>query len=159
MEYLKYIELLSKTTDYKEIENLLRGYDGKIFQPSQYAGGDLVDAGEVLSRVVYPACKINPSVKEEVEQVLYEMLSGTDCDVYIVTRYVMSEIFKEKNGIAPFQMDLGKILAKLKKELDLRESTIRSGILYPNGYRKTSAWEDLIRFRNVYKQEYKVTLF
>ena len=59
MEEMEYPEMLSRTTDHKEIADLLEGYNRKVFQPSQYAGGDPVDAGRILSKVVYPAYKIN----------------------------------------------------------------------------------------------------
>lgn len=159
MEYTEYSEMLSKTTNHKEMINLLEGYDLTAFQPSQYEAGAPIDTGTVLSKVVYPAYKMNPRVKEEMEQVLYETLSRTDYDVYIVTLYVMSELFKEKNNLAPFKMDMTKILPGLREELNRRENSLRKGVRYPNGLKKTSAWDELTRFKRVCKIEYDITLF
>ena len=83
MEEMKYPEVLSKEKDPQKIEEMLEGYDMTTFEPSQYVVGGPVDAGMVLSKVVYPAYVLNPDVKEEIEEVLYDMLSQTDYDVYI----------------------------------------------------------------------------
>lgn len=159
MDTIKYIEMLSKTADHQEIENLLKGYDMKVFLPSQYEGGHPIDTGMVLSKVIYPSYKFNPHVKGEVEEVLYEMLFKTDYDVYIVVLYVMSELFKEKHNIAPFKMNLEKIFYQMSKELSRRKISIQDGIRYPNGCIKTSAWDEFVRFKNVCEQEYARKLF
>jgi methylphosphotriester-DNA--protein-cysteine methyltransferase len=117
-----------------------------------------VDAGMVLSKVVYPAYILNPDVKEEIEEVLYDMLSQTDYDVYIVALYVMSELFKEKYEITPFQMDTEKILKRLRKELQERKTSFQSGLKLPNGYIKKSVWEELVRFDQVAQEEYGISL-
>lgn len=158
MEGINYPEYLSKETNHKKIEQLLKGNDAIEFQDSQYVTGEPVDPGIVLSKVVYPACVLNPHVKEEVEQVLYEMLSGTDYDVYVVTLYVMSELFKEKHGIAPFKMELGSILSQLRKELHARKESMQSGIQIPKYGTKYSAWEQLLRYDEVCQREYGITL-
>jgi len=159
MEKTEYSEMLSKTTDHKEMIALLKGYDRNMFPSSQYAAWAPVDTGTVLSKVVYPAYNMNSHVKEEMEQVLYEMLSQTDYDVYIVTLYVMSELFREKYNLAPFKMDTAKILSGLKLEMSRRENSIQQGIRYPNGFKKISAWDELNRLKNVCKKEYDIALF
>jgi len=158
MEEIKYPEVLSRETDPQKIEEMLKGYDMTTFEPSQYVVGGPVDAGMVLSKVVYPAYVINPNVKEEIEQILYEMLSQTDYDVYIATLYIMSELFKEKYEIAPFKMNTEKILKRLKKELQDRKTSFQNGLRLPNGYVKKSIWEELVRFDQVAKEEYGINL-
>lgn len=159
MNRMNYAEVLLSAKSHQEIEDLLKGYDMTIFEPSQYAGGDPIDAEEALSKAVYPAYRKNSHIKEEMEQVLTEMLGKTDYDVYIVTLYIMCELFNEKNNISPFTMDLSKILAILKKELLSRQSRIQDGIHYPNGYLRAYAWEQLIRYNKVCQEEYGITLF
>ena len=158
MEEIGYPEILSEETDLHKIEKMLEGYDLREFQSSQYVGQAPIDTSMVLSKVIYPAYILNPQVKEKVEQALYEMLFGTDFDVYIVTLYVISELFKEKNNITPFKMELGKILNQLKIELSRRKTDIQSGVSYPNGYIKLSAWDELMRLNHVCQEEYQIAI-
>ena len=82
MMAMNYIKTLADETNLKVIEELLTGTDLKGFETSQYVCADPIDAGMVLSKIVYPAYALNPDVKEKTENALYEMLQGTDYSVF-----------------------------------------------------------------------------
>lgn len=68
----------------------------------------------------------------------------------------MSQLFKEKNGLSPFVLSKDLILEKLSFRINERESYIKKGIEYPNGYMNTNAMSEIQRFRMVSKEKYNV---
>lgn len=87
------------------------------------------------------------------------MLGQTDYDVYIVILYITSQLFKEKNGLASFKMNMSFLVPQIKKEIQNRKIRFESGIEYPNGFVKKSAWNELERFNHMCKEKYGLELF
>ena len=122
----------------------LRGDGEYLIETSQYTPeAGLTDVGKV-------------NVKEKFELSLLKMLDMSDFDIYIVCHYVMSQLFKEKNGLSPFVISKGIILDKLSFKINEREIYLKKGIVYPNGYVNTSAMTEIQRFRMAGKEEYNV---
>lgn len=143
-----------------ELNLLLRGDGVYRVETSQYApGAEPTDVGKVLSKGIYKLYKINPKIKDKMENELLNMLEQTNYDVYIVILYIMSQLFKEKNGISPFKMNMSLILPKIKNEINRRRETLKKGIEYPNGFYKKRAWEEIERFKYVCKIQYEIDLF
>ena len=71
----------------------------------------------------------------------------------------MSELFKEKNGLSPFNINISLILPKLKCEVLQREKSFKEGIVYSNGFVSSKVWDNLERFNHVCKEEYGIELF
>lgn len=71
----------------------------------------------------------------------------------------MSQLFKEKEGLSPFQIDLSKIACELPAEIDKRKENIQIGIEYSSGYINTDVLRELERFNLVCLQEYGFRLF
>lgn len=143
-----------------ELKMLLRGDDPYKVESSQYApGGEITDVGKVLSTIIYKAYKVQPCIKEKIEMSLLEMLHQTNFDFYIVILYVISQLFKEKNGISPFRLNMSNILAIIKLEVKKRENVIKHGIIYPSGFINQNAWYDIERFNRISQEEYGIELF
>lgn len=157
---MEYTEMIFEAIKKGELGSLLRGDEGYKLETSQYAPGtEPTDIGKVLSKGIYKAYNVQTNIKESLESVLLCMLGETDFDVYIVVLYIMSQLFKEKNGLSPFKMDMSFILPKLKQEIHKRSDGIMNGVKYPNGFIKKSAWDEFERFNLVCKEEYGIELF
>lgn len=143
-----------------ELKLLLRGDEPYKIENSQYApGGEITDVGKVLSKIIYKAYKIQPDIKEDIEEALLEMLHQTNFDVYIVVLYIVSQLFKEKNNISPFKLNMITILSNIKLEVENREAEFKQGIIYPSGFVNNNVWNDIERFNHVLKEEYNIKLF
>lgn len=150
--------LLKAISQGKTIE-FLRGEGEYMIETSQYGPDACVtDVSKVLSRGIYKAYDNDPSIKEIFEDCLIEMLNGSDFDIYMVCLYLLSQLFKEKNGIAPFVLSQNLIVKKLKDRLKEREGYISEGIKYPSGCTNTKAKAEIERFRDVFKEEYNVVI-
>ena len=157
---MKYTDIFFEAIEKEELHLLLKGEKEYRIETSQYVpSSEPTDIGKVLSRAVYMAYEIDSSIKEKVEEALLFLLKQTDYDVYIVLLYIMSQLFKEKNELSPFKMDMSQILPRLNEEIIKRRENIKKGIIYPNGYVMTVAWEEIERFCCICKEEYGVQLF
>lgn len=149
-----------KAIEKNELKLLLRGDEPYKIDNSQYSPcAETTDVGKVLSRIIYKAYKIQPDIKEEVEMALLEMLQQTNFDVYIVILYVASQLFKEKNELSPFKLNMTPILANIKFEVEKRKKEFKQGIIYPSGFTNSNIWNDIERFNRVSQEEYNIKLF
>lgn len=154
------LQMTCLSIEKKELISFLRGDNDYKVESSQYAPyAEITDIGKVLSRGIYKAYQEHKYVGQDYEQALISMLDLTDYDVYVVCAYITSQLFKEKNGLSPFQIEKVELLSKLKGEIDKRKLQIQNGITYPNGYKNKNAWEELERFNSVCKEEYDLALF
>lgn len=152
--------VLFSAIEKNELKLLLRGDEPYKIENSQYApGAEITDVGKVLSKIVYKAYKIQPDVKEYIEVALLEMLHQTNFDVYIVILYVASQLFKEKNDISPFKLDITSILPNIKLEVENRMKEFKQGIIYPSGFVNNKVWNDIERFNRVFQEEYNLKMF
>lgn len=152
------LEMLYKSIDRNEFIDFLRGDREYMVENSQYAPeAGLTDVGKILSRGVYKGYGESESIKTEFEQALFSMLNMSNFDVYIVCLYIMSQLFKEENGLSPFYIQKEEIISKLNKEIYKREDKIRDGIVYPSGYKNKAAWNEIEHFNNVCKEEYNIS--
>lgn len=143
-----------------EMINFLRGEKEYMVEVSQYAPvAEVPDVGKILSRGIYKAYQDNVQIKSEFEQALHSMLEMSDYDVYIVCLYLASQLFKEKNELAPFKIDTQFFLLKLKAEMVKRKTTLQNGVVYPNGYQNKKVWDEIIRLKDVFREEYNLILF
>ncbi len=140
--------------------NLLRGDGEYLLETSQYSpSAGLTDVSKILSRGIYKAFKQRDGIKKKFEDSLIEMLDQTNFDVYMVCVYILSQLFKEENGLSPFLLEKKCILDKLHIEMEKRKEEIIGGITYPSGYINTKAWQELERFKIVCREEYHIELF
>lgn len=135
----------------------LRGEGEYMVEASQYAPeAGLTDVGKILSKGIYKIYAYNDNIKQKFEGSLLQMLDMSDFDIYMVCHYLMSQLFKEKNGLSPFILSKDLILEKLSLRINERESYIKKGIEYPKGYINTNAMAEIQRFRMICKEEYNV---
>lgn len=140
-----------------EMIKFLRGEGKYMVEVSQYTPeAGLTDVGKVLSKGIYKIYAYNDNIKEKFEVSLLQMLDMSDFDIYMVCHYLMSQLFKEKNGLSPFVMSKDIILEKLSHKINEREIYFKKAIVYPNGYVNTNAMTEIQRFRMVGKEEYNV---
>lgn len=137
--------------------NFLRGEGEYMVEASQYAPETgLTDVGKVLSKGIYKIYAYNDNIKQKFEENLLQMLDMSNFDIYMVCLYLMSQLFKEKNGLSPFVLSKDLILEKLSHRINEREVYIQKGIEYPDGYVNTNAMAEIQRFRMVSKEEYNI---
>lgn len=140
-----------------ELIRFLRGEVKYMVEASQYTPeAGLTDVGKVLSKGIYKVYAYNENIKEKFERSLLQMLEMSDFDIYMVCHYLMSQLFKEKNGLSPFVMSKDLILEKLTLKIKERELNFQKGIVYPNGYVNTNAITEIQRFRMISQEEYNV---
>lgn len=142
-----------------ELKGFLCGEEKYQIEPSQYAPGvQPTDVGKVLSKAIYKLYQDEPEIKEEYEKVLLSMAAGNSFEVYVVVLYIMSQMFKEKNKLSPFYINLSDIFSKLQTVLATKKEELESGVTYPNGLVNKYAWNDIERFDRVCRKEYDLQL-
>ena len=150
--------LLKAISQEKTIE-FLRGEGEYMIETSQYSPeACITDVSKVLSKGIYKIYESDTRIKEIFEDCLIKMIDTSDFDIYMVCKYLLSQFFKEKNGIAPFILSKDLIVKELKDKLKERKGYISEGIKYPNGCTNTKAKTEIERFRNVFKEEYNVVI-
>ena len=154
------LELTNQAMERRELMSLLRGDAEYMVEWSQYApGAKVIDVGKVLSKGIYKVYKEDTRIKDEYEQNLVIMLDMSDFDVYLLCLYVVSQLYKEKNELSPFIMEKQEIIKKINKELIKRETNIMNGIVYPSRFKNKKAWDELLFFDVLCKEEYDIALF
>lgn len=149
--------MLLRAISKQEIIKFLRGEGAYMVENSQYApSAGLTDVGKVLSKGIYKIYVYNNSIKLKFEESLLKMIDSSDFDMYLVCLYLISQLFKEKNGLSPFTLSKDLIVKKLSLRINERELYIKKGIEYPNGYINTNAMAEIQRFRMVSQEEYNV---
>lgn len=150
--------LLKAISQEKTIE-FLRGEGEYMIETSQYSpDACITDVSKVLSKGIYKVYESDTRIKGMFEDCLIKMIDISDFDIYMVCQYLLSQFFKEKNGIAPFILTQNLIVKKLKDRLKEREGYISEGIKYPSGCTNTKAKTEIERFRDVFKEEYNVVI-
>ena len=100
-QVMEYTEMLYEAIQKEELILFLKGEKEYNITPSQYTpAAEPTDVSKVLSKVIYKVYETDSSIKEEFEEALLIMLGETDYDVYVAVLYLMSELFKEKNGLS-----------------------------------------------------------
>lgn len=150
-------QMILKAIDNNEMIKFLRGEGEYLIETSQYTQeAELTDVGKILSKGIYIIYRYDKSIKLRFEEDLLKMIDMSDFDIYMVCIYLMSQLFKEKNGISPFKLSKNIILRNLKLRISEREIYIKEGIKYPTGYVNDHAMEEIERFRIVAKEEYNI---
>lgn len=150
-------QMILKAIDNNEMIKFLRGEGEYLIETSQYTQeAELTDVGKILSKGIYIIYRYDKSIKLRFEEDLLKMIDMSDFDIYMVCIYLMSQLFKEKNGISPFKLSKNIILRNLKLKISEREIYIKEGIKYPTGYVNDHAMEEIERFRIVAKEEYNI---
>lgn len=150
-------QMILKAIDNNEMIKFLRGEGEYLIETSQYTQeAELTDVGKILSKGIYIIYRYDKSIKLRFEEDLLKMIDMSDFDIYMVCIYLMSQLFKEKNGISPFKLSKNIILRNLKLKISEREIYIKEGIKYPTGYVNDHIMEEIERFRIVAKEEYNI---
>ncbi len=128
-----------------------------MIESSQWSpGAGVTDVGKILSKGIYKIYEYDISIKKSFENALVQMTDDSEFTIYMACLYLMSQLFKEKSGISPFNISKKIIIKKLSLGIYRMQDTINEGICYPNGYINKSAMNDIQRFRKICKEEYLV---
>lgn len=152
---MDYKILLDEAINNGEILAFLRGDKEYRIETSQYMPGvEPTDVGKVLSRAIYKRYKENPEIKKIFEETLIKMLDGNAMDIYLVVLYVTSQLFKEKNDIAPFKINKDFIISKLQNKIAQSKKILSEDIKLSDGFIKKGVWNSIERFDSVCNTEY-----
>lgn len=150
-------DMLLKAIKNNDMIKFLCGEGEYMVETSQYAPeAELTDVGKVLSKGIYKLYRYNDNIEQKFEESLLKMLDMSDFDIYMVCLYLMSQMFKEKNGLSPFVLKKDVIIKNLSLRINERKNYIEKGITYPSGYINTRAMVEIQRFRMVSKEEYGI---
>lgn len=157
---MDYKQNLQEALDKNELRKFLEGAYPYNIENSQYIPGtEPTNISAILSKAIYKLYAENPHIKSIFENTLMEMLDGNAFDIYTVILYIMSELFKEKNDIAPFQLNIRKLLLKLQNILPNVREELRNGVSNGEDYSNINAWNDIQRYNRLCKDEYGFQLF
>lgn len=152
-------DLLVQSIEKNEFIKFLCGANEYKIEPSQYVPGSTpTDTGSILSDAIYEFYKDNVKIKENFENALINMISGTSLELYIAAQYIMDVLFNESHNLATFQIDKDEILPKLKSALNKRKIELINEIRFPDGLFKKNAWDDIARWNQVCKMKYGITI-
>lgn len=150
-------DMLLNAIKNNDMIKFLCGEGEYMVETSQYAPeAELTDVGKVLSKGIYKLYRYNDNIEQKFEESLLKMLDMSDFDIYMVCLYLMSQMFKEKNGLSPFVLKKDVIIKNLSLRINERKNYIEKGITYPSGYTNTRAMVEIQRFRMVSKEEYGI---
>ena len=150
-------DMLLNAIKNNDMIKFLCGEGDYMVETSQYAPeAELTDVGKVLSKGIYKLYMYNDNIEQKFEESLLKMLDMSDFDIYMVCLYLMSQMFKEKNGLSPFVLKKNVIIKNLSLRINERKNYIEKGITYPSGYINTRAMVEIQRFRMVSKEEYGI---
>ena len=150
-------DMLLNAIKNNDMIKFLCGEGDYMVETSQYAPeAELTDVGKVLSKGIYKLYMYNDNIEQKFEESLLKMLDMSDFDIYMVCLYLMSQMFKEKNGLSPFVLKKDVIIKNLSLRINERKNYIEKGITYPSGYINTRAMVEIQRFRMVSKEEYGI---
>ena len=150
-------DMLLNAIKNNDMIKFLCGEGEYMVETSQYAPeAELTDVGKVLSKGIYKLYRYNDNIEQKFEESLLKMLDMSDFDIYMVCLYLMSQMFKEKNGLSPFVLKKDVIIKNLSLRFNERKNYIEKGITYPSGYINTRAMVEIQRFRMVSKEEYGI---
>ncbi len=150
-------DMLLNAIKNNDMIKFLCGEGDYMVETSQYAPeAELTDVGKVLSKGIYKLYRYNDNIEQKFEESLLKMLDMSDFDIYMVCLYLMSQMFKEKNGLSPFVLKKDVIIKNLSLRINERKNYIEKGITYPSGYINTRAMVEIQRFRMVSKEEYGI---
>ena len=140
-------DMLLKAIKNNDMIKFLCGEGEYMVETSQYAPeAELTDVGKVLSKGIYKLYRYNDNIEQKFEESLLKMLDMSDFDIYMVCLYLMSQMFKEKNGLSPFVLKKDVIIKNLSLRINERKNYIEKGITYPSGYINTRAMVEIQRF-------------
>ena len=150
-------DMLLNAIKNNDMIKFLCGEGDYMVETSQYAPeAELTDVGKVLSKGIYKLYRYNDNIEQKFEESLLKMLDMSDFDIYMVCLYLMSQMFKEKNGLSPFVLKKDVIIKNLSLRINERKNYIEKGITYPSGYINTRAMVEIQRFRMVSKEVYGI---
>ena len=133
-------DMLLNAIKNNDMIKFLCGEGDYMVETSQYAPeAELTDVGKVLSKGIYKLYRYNDNIEQKFEESLLKMLDMSDFDIYMVCLYLMSQMFKEKNGLSPFVLKKDVIIKNLSLRINERKNYIEKGITYPSGYINTRA--------------------
>ncbi len=157
---MDYRQNLQEALDKNKLREFLEGTYPYNIENSQYTPRlEPTNISVVLSKAIYKEYVENPCIKNIFENTLMEMLGGSAFEIYTVVLYIMSELFKEKNGIAPFQLDMERLLSKLQHIVPNIKEELQNGISNGEGYSNINAWNDIKRYNRLCEEEYGFQLF
>ena len=157
---MDYREKLQDALDKNEIDQFLKGIYPYNIENSQYSpSNEPTNISKVLSKAIYKEYTNNHYIKDIFENTLMDMIEGNAFDIYVTILYIMSELFKEKNNLAPFRLDIKKMVLKLNDTIPDIEKTFKNGVSNDEGYTNINVWNDLLRYNQICKDEYGISLF
>lgn len=157
---MDYREKLQDALDKNEIDLFLKGiYPYNIKSSQNSPSTEPTDISKVLSKAIYKEYAENYHMKDIFEKTLMHMIEGNAFDIYVTILYIMSELFKEKNNLSPFKLDVKKLILKLNDKIPNIENIFENGVLNNEGYTNINVWNDLLRYNQICKYEYGISLF
>lgn len=157
---MDYREKLQDALDKNEIDLFLKGVYPYNIESSQYSPStEPTDISKVLSKAIYKEYTENHHIKDIFENTLIHMIEGNAFDIYVTILYIMSELFKEKNNLSPFKLDVKKLILKLNDIIPDIEKIFENGVSNDEGYTNINVWKDLLRYNQICKDEYDISLF
>lgn len=157
---MDYREKLQDALVKNEMNQFLKGIYPYNIESSQYSPStEPTDISKVLSKAVYKEYLENHHIKVIFENTLMDMIEGNTFDIYVTILYIMSELFKEKNNLSPFKLDVKKIISKLNYIIPDIEKAFKNGVSNDEGYTNINVWNDLLRYNQICKDEYGISLF
>ena len=116
-------------------------------------GSEPIYIRRVLSNAVYEAYKKDKSVKPKLEQALLNMLEGDTFNVYVASLYGISQRINEEQGISPFEID-DELMPEIRRKLIRNKDNFRMGVAYRDGYYKSDAWGEIVKYNDVCHYKY-----
>lgn len=137
----------------------LEGIAPYKIESSQYApSNEPTDIGKILSKAVYKAYLEEKSIKEIFETALLSMINGSVQDIYMVVLYISSQLFKEKNKLSPFKLDIERIVPKLQFTLEENKEKLSGEVELWDGSKIKNLWIRIVRLDKVCVEEYGIKL-
>lgn len=154
------IEKLAKQAfDKKNLVDLLIGKESYYIPSSEFTPGyQVTNYGAVLTHGVYKVYVENRDIKADYQAALLTMANANEFQFYVAVAYIRTQLFKECRGLSPFSIE-PTLVRLVGRRLKTYRVKLAYGITDTRGYHYANAWDDLLRWNRVTKENYSISLF
>lgn len=143
----------------KELPKYLCGYGSYYISYSEfYPVYQPTDMHVIIEQGLYKAFLIEPRIREEFENALVLLATGTAFEVYTASYYLWMQCINEKKNESPFQVDKQKIGAVLRNGIMKHRNEIQKYIIDYHGDKNSDAWDDIERWNAVFSRHFSFSI-
>lgn len=153
-------ELVVKAANEGNLYKILLGQDEYKCEINRFIAADVPTDWSNIIRAIYVLYKEMPNlnIKEKYEEAINYICNQGFYEVYCAVMVVFFQIMSEERKQAPFMLNRGVILRKLRTELQNCEEELKKCKEYTGKKYTDGMWGDIRRVNNILNEDYGITI-